>query len=876
MTKKIMNAEKIMESTSSNNTLTPKRKSLLGGIFSGVAKGWRVIWPTQSDKALRNAKKLASQVDALDSLYSKMSDDELRAKTQEFKTELANGASLDQILPEAFATVREVAWRVRREKPYIVQLIGGIILHSGMISEMKTGEGKTLVATMPAYLNALEGKGVHIITVNDYLAKRDAKHMGDIFRFLGLTVGCVVHGMSDEQKQAAYACDITYGTNHEFGFDYLRDNMKTEISQLVQRPFNFAIIDEVDNILIDEARTPLIISGESVESSYMCEYADHVVRQLVPEDYEKEEKSRNVYFTEAGLKHLEEILHAENVIKENDTLFDEENVLLVHHINQSLKAHTMYNEGIQYIVKDGQVIIVDEFTGRIMDGRRYSDGLHQAIEAKERVEIQKENQTLATITYQKFFELYPKKSGMTGTAMTESEEFLSIYGLLVVPIPSNRKTKRIALDDRIYRTFEEKIAAIVEIVKEARERMQPVLIGTVSVEKSEVFAHALNHAGVPHQVLNAKNHAYEASIIAQAGVPGAVTIATNMAGRGTDIKLGGSLEMLLEGIDDPDEETVARMQRQIDDQAELVRNAGGLFVLGTERHESRRIDNQLVGRSGRQGDPGMSLFVVSLDDTLMKVFGGESLSKWLPRLGHKYGEAIEHPWMTRSMAKAQKKVEAYYFDMRKNVLRYDTLINDQSKIVYKERFEFMTAPDVFDIVQNMKDITIDDYMQQFFSGTSDEWKQQSNLNAFAAACKTAFDITVDINHIKSLSSLEQIENVLQTQIDEKLNSQNEIIGFEDLELISKHVCLNTLDMLWRQHLTQIENLRQGIGLRSYAQKDPLNEFKREAFLMFEDMMHKFRETVVSCIFHHKASVEQNVDQFDLEDMSDSGADEEAW
>lgn len=880
-------------------------KSLVG-IGKIAYKGFRVIFPSRNTKMVRKLMKEAQFIDSLSKEYAQMTDEQLRAKTQEFKDQLASGKTLDDILPHAFATVREASYRLRGEKHYLVQLMGGIVLHRGMIAEMGTGEGKTLVATLPVYLNALNGKGVHVITVNDYLAKRDSAAMGAVYEFLGMTVGCVVHGMSHSLKHAAYQADITYGTNHEFVFDYLRDNMVKDVSEMVQRPFAFCTIDEVDNILIDEARTPCIISGESVESSELCKYADYIVKQLVDDDYEKDEKSRNAYFTEKGLEHLEQILYSEGVLSENETIFDEQYVLLVHHLNQSLKAVVMYQEGVQYIVRDGEVFIVDEFTGRIMEGRRYSDGLHQAIEAKEGVDIQKENQTLATITYQKFFELYPKKAGMTGTAMTEAEELASIYKLNVVAIPSNRKSQKTLLDDRIYRTFAEKLDAIIQIVEDCRARKQPILIGTVSVEKSEIFSHALKAKNIPHQVLNAKNHAYEAQIIAQAGVPGAVTIATNMAGRGTDIKLGGSLEHMLKaaninapGVHDTNEDiegsmgslehdhsmnthsmnthsinthsinthsidsdhssdksmqdkNIEALKAHIAEQAEIAKQAGGLFVLGTERHESRRIDNQLVGRCGRQGDKGTALFLLSIEDPLMQIFGGQTLQKWLPKM--EYGEVIEHPLVTRAMSKAQKRVEAYHFDARKNVLRYDSTINDQSKIIYKERMEFMTYSNVLSIVENLIDSVVIDVIARYGNSI-----KEGEYEHFIQECHKT--LNVDVNR-EQFQNQGDIAEVFKQIVKDKLEEQKTLLGMEYLEMVCKDVCLSTLDMLWRQHLTNMENLRLGIGLRSYGQKDPLNEFKREAFSAFEDMMHNFRNTVVSCVMHHKLVQEE---RFNLND-----------
>jgi preprotein translocase subunit SecA len=675
-------------------------------MFASLA---RAVFGTSNDRMLRAYQRQVPEINALEPTLAALSDEALRAKTSEFRDRLAQGEELDALLPEAFAVVREAAKRTLGQRHFDVQLIGGMVLHEGKIAEMKTGEGKTLVATLPCYLNALAGKGVHVVTVNDYLARRDAEWMGQIYGFLGLTTGVIVHGLDDGQRRAAYAADITYGTNNEFGFDYLRDNMKYRLEEMVQRDFNFAIVDEVDSILIDEARTPLIISGPAEDSSDLYRRVDAVVRQFVKDKtvYEKDEKFRTVHMTEAGSEQIEDMLREAGIITDG-TLYDIHNVSVVHHVQQSLRAHTLYTRDVDYIVRDDTVVIIDEFTGRMMTGRRYSEGLHQALEAKEHVTIQQENQTLATITFQNYFRLFPKLAGMTGTAMTEADEFAEIYKLEVVEIPTNEPVARTDQDDEVYRTAAEKYDAVIGLISEARERGQPVLVGTTSIEKSEKLSELLKKRKVPHAVLNARFHEQEATIVAQAGAPGAVTIATNMAGRGTDIKLGGNVEMRLKtelaAITDPGERTRREetIRAEVDEAHERVKAAGGLFVIGTERHESRRIDNQLRGRSGRQGDPGASRFFLSLEDDLMRIFGTDRMAGILQRLGLKDGEAIVHPWINKALEKAQKKVEARNFDTRKNLLRFDNVMNDQRKEVYAQRKEFMRADDVSESVAEMR------------------------------------------------------------------------------------------------------------------------------------------------------------------------------
>lgn len=689
----------------------------------------RKIFGSANDRFVTRQHKIVQKINSLEPEISPLTDEQLRAKTQEFRDRLKNGETLDDILPEAFAVVREAAKRTLGQRHYDVQLIGGIVLHKGMIAEMKTGEGKTLVATLAAYLNAIEGKGVHIVTVNDYLAKRDAEWMGQVYRFLGLTVDYIIHGKDDDERRKAYNSDIIYGTNNELGFDYLRDNMKFELSDMVQRPFNFAIVDEVDSILIDEARTPLIISGAAEDSSEKYILVNKIIPHLVDTDYEKDEKAKTVVLTEAGQEHVEQLLKEVGLIKDGG-LYDIGNVALVHHVNQALRAHKMHIKDVDYIVKDNKVVIIDEFTGRMMEGRRYSDGLHQAIEAKEGVSIQSENQTLASITFQNYFRLYPKLSGMTGTAMTEEAEFGDIYNLSCIEIPTNRPVSRVDEHDEIYRTEKEKYNAIIDTIIDCHKRNQPVLVGTTSIEKSELLADLLRaKSNVRFEVLNARHHEREASIVAQAGVPGAITIATNMAGRGTDIQLGGNADMRLKEMLKGDEteeqiaEMKAKLKAEIEEGKKQAMEAGGLYVLGTERHESRRIDNQLRGRSGRQGDPGRSKFFLSLEDDLMRIFGSERMSAMLKRLGLPEGEALIHPFINKALEKAQQKVEERNFDIRKNLLKYDNVMNDQRKVIYEQRKELMESEDVSETIRDMRDEFVSDIVHSYapYGTMASEW-----------------------------------------------------------------------------------------------------------------------------------------------------------
>ena len=814
----------------------------------------RAVLGTANDRMLKAYRRRVPQINALEPAMQALSDEALRAKTVEFREKLAEGATLDDLLPEAFAVVREASIRTLEQRHFDVQLIGGMVLHDGRIAEMKTGEGKTLVATLPVYLNALAGKGVHVVTVNDYLARRDADWMGQIYRFLGLTVGVIVHGLDDEQRRASYAADITYGTNNEFGFDYLRDNMKYRLEDMVQREFTYAIVDEVDSILIDEARTPLIISGPAEDSSDLYRHVDEVVRVLVqdPETYEKDEKFRTVSLTEPGSERVEDMLREAGVLTEGN-LYDIFNVSVVHHVQQSLRAHTLFARDVDYIVRDGKVVIIDEFTGRMMEGRRYSDGLHQALEAKEHQQVQPENQTLASITFQNYFRLYPKLAGMTGTAVTEADEFAEIYKLDVVEIPTNVAVARNDEDDEVYRSADEKWEAVASLIQEARKVGQPMLVGTVSIEKSEHLSDILKRKKVPHAVLNARFHEQEAEIVAQAGAPGAVTIATNMAGRGTDIKLGGNLEMLLKkeltGIEDPGLHATreAEIRDEVARAHEAVKQAGGLFVIGTERHESRRIDNQLRGRSGRQGDPGRSRFFLSLEDDLMRIFGSDRMGGMLQRLGLKPGEAIVHPWINKALEKAQKKVEARNFDTRKNVLKYDDVMNDQRKEVYAQRKEFMKATDVSETVADMRGEMIAAMVAQRVPEKA--FAEQWELKELTDDVKRVLNLDLPIEdwgHEEGIDET-QIRERVEQAAEQFMADKTDRISAELMRFIEKSLLIQTLDAVWKEHLYALDHLRQGIGLRAYGQKDPLREYQAEAFALFNAMLDDLKERVTSMI-----------------------------
>lgn len=829
----------------------------------------RKIFGSANDRFVKKQYKIVNHINELEPDFIKLSDDELKAKTAEFRNRLQKGETLDDILPEAFATVRETAKRVMGQRHYDVQLIGGIVLHKGMIAEMKTGEGKTLVATLAAYLNALEGKGVHIVTVNDYLAKRDAEWMGQIYRFLGLSVDYIVHAKNDLERKAAYNADIVYGTNNELGFDYLRDNMKFSLAERVQRDFNFAIVDEVDSILIDEARTPLIISGQAEDSSDTYIKMAKLAPQLKESDYEKDEKRKTVTLTESGMEHVEQMLRETGLIKEG-TLYEIGNVNLVQHVNNALRAHTMFQRDVDYIVKDGKVVIVDEFTGRIMEGRRFSDGLHQALEAKEGVEIQSENQTLASITFQNYFRLYPKLAGMTGTAMTEETEFSDIYGLICVEIPTNKPVLREDLQDEIYRTAAEKYSAIIKTIIDCHRRGQPVLVGTTSVEKSEIVADMLRRAApdIKFEVLNARHHEREAAIVAQAGVSGAVTIATNMAGRGTDIQLGGNPDMLLKDRLKGDEtlEQIAKLKTEIAAEVaadkEKVLKAGGLYIIGTERHESRRIDNQLRGRSGRQGDPGTSKFFLSMEDDLMRIFGSEKMGNVLQRLGLPEGEALVHPWISKALEKAQKKVEERNFDIRKDLLKYDNVMNDQRKIIYAERRELMEQSDVSETIKDMRDEYLGSIIRAHvpYGTPPAEWNIDGLKQDIQATTSFSMPFANWCNN-PDIDS-EKLSELILAEVDERLAQREQLLPPDTVKMVQKSILLQVLDQLWKDHIAALDLMRHTIVLRAYGQKDPLNEYKKEAFRMFSDLLDVLKERVTVVICHTVIQIgsEQQMEQ----------------
>ena len=817
-------------------------------MFASIA---RALFGSANDRSLKAHQRRVPEVNAFEPAMTALDDVALAAKTQEFRERIAGGTSLDELLPEAFAVVREASRRVLGMRHFDVQLVGGMVLHSGRIAEMRTGEGKTLVGTLPVYLNALSGKGVHVVTVNDYLARRDSEEMGQLYAFLGLSTGVIVPNLPDEDRRRAYASDVTYGTNNEFGFDYLRDNMKYRLEDMVQRPFNYAIVDEVDSILIDEARTPLIISGPAEDSSDLYRQVDAVVAEMVRDKttYDKDEKFRSVILTEHGTETVEAMLREAGIITEGG-LYDVFNVSVVHHVQQSLRAHTLFSRDVDYIVRGGKVIIIDEFTGRMMDGRRYSDGLHQALEAKEHQEIQQENQTLASITFQNYFRLYPKLSGMTGTAMTEADEFGEIYKLEVVEIPTNVPVVRIDSDDEVYLSEADKFAAVTTLIAEITKTGQPILVGTTSIEKSEELSELLKAQDIKHSVLNARFHEMEATIVAQAGAPGAITIATNMAGRGTDIKLGGNVEMRVRQellhLDEPERSIQeAAMREQVAIWHDVVKDAGGLFVIGTERHESRRIDNQLRGRSGRQGDPGASRFFLSLQDDLMRIFGSERMSGMLQKMGLKAGEAIIHPWINRALEKAQKKVEARNFDTRKNLLKYDDVNNSQRKEVYAQRKEFMSSDDVSDIVANMRieqaDLLVRTRIPE--KGFAEQW-QSAELAADLERIM-ALDLPIAEWAAEDGIGLEEVMQRVEAAATQAAAIRAANFGPSVMRYIEKQLLLSTLDTVWKEHLLLLDQLRQGISLRAYGQKDPLNEYKNEAFKLFNAMLDELRERVVA-------------------------------
>jgi len=814
----------------------------------------RRIFGTANERYLESLRPIVGEINDLEPSLEKLSDDELRSRTDHFRERIDQGETLDDLLVEAFATVREAAKRTLGQRHFDVQLMGGIILHRGMISEMKTGEGKTLVSTLPIYLNTLSGDGVHLVTVNDYLAKRDSRWMGQIYEFLGLSVGCILHEMTDAQRREAYAADVTYSTNNELGFDYLRDNMKYQIEDMVLRPFNYAIVDEVDSILIDEARTPLIISGPSEDSSDLYRKMDRIIPKLTEDDYEKDEKVRAVTFTENGAEKIETLLADTGLLTEGG-LYDIQNVSLVHHVNQALRAHKLFQRDVDYLIKDNAVIIIDEFTGRMMEGRRFSDGLHQALEAKENVEVQVENQTLAAITFQNYFRLYPKLAGMTGTAMTEANEFADIYSLEVVEVPTNVPCVRNDQDDEIYRTAEEKNKSICTLVEECQERKQPVLVGTVSIEKSEHLSTLLKKRKITHNVLNARYHEQEALIVAQAGKPGAVTIATNMAGRGTDIQLGGNLDMLIDqGLGDMEdghkrEKKLAALEEEVTTGKQTAIEAGGLLIIGTERHESRRIDNQLRGRSGRQGDPGTSRFFLSLEDDLMRIFGSEKLDNMLEKLGIEEDEAIIHPWVNKALEKAQGKVEARNFDIRKNLLKFDDVMNDQRKVIYEQRKEIMTAKDVAETVTDMRDDVISDMVARCIPEKA--YTEQWETDALHEETLRLLGIDLPIGDWAAEEGIdgEEIRTRILDAGKRKMAEKSINFGPEIMRMAEKNLLLQLLDQSWKDHLLSLDHLRQGIGLRAYAQRDPLNEYKSESFNLFEEMLDRLRETITGVLSH---------------------------
>ena len=853
-------------------------------MFSSVAKK---IFGSSNDRRLKTYRAKVAAINALEPEIQKLTDEELKAQTEKFRAELAAGKSLDDLIVPAFATVREAGRRVLGQRHFDVQLIGGMVLNEGAIAEMRTGEGKTLVATLAAYLNALPGTGVHVITVNDYLATRDAEWMGRIYKFLGMSVGTIVHGKDDNERRESYAADITYGTNNEFGFDYLRDNMKYELNQMVQRGHAFAIVDEVDLILVDEARTPLIISGPSDDKSDLYNSIDKLLPRLTAEDFDLDEKQRTVNLTEAGNEHIEQLLRESGAMSEEDgSLYDAGNVTIVHHVNQALRAHKLFQRDKDYIVRNGEVVIIDEFTGRMMPGRRYSEGLHQALEAKERVQVQPENVTLASITFQNYFRLYKKLAGMTGTASTEADEFAEIYKLDVVEIPTNKSVRRFDEDDEVYRSAEEKLRAIVTEIDAANQKMQPMLVGTTSIEKSEGLAeflkkkgykqidftapaalqplYAAARAGKPAKlfaVLNARFHEQEAYIVAEAGVPGAITVATNMAGRGTDIQLGGNVEMRVSqecaGLPEGPERDAkeAEICAEVADFKEKALEAGGLYIIGTERHESRRIDNQLRGRSGRQGDPGRSKFFLALTDDLMRIFGSDRMDSMLVRLGLKEDEAIVHPWINKALEKAQQKVEGRNFDMRKNILKYDNVMNDQRKVVFEQRRDIMGQDTLEEMVTDMRHGVVDDIVAKH--APADAYPETWDIGEMGKAIEAELNITPPLADWAKEEGItdEILRERLEKASDEAYSARVEKNGASLMRYVEKQIFLQALDHLWREHLVTLDHLRQVIGWRGLAQRDPLNEYKSEAFELFGELITQLRETTTAQLNHVEIAYE---------------------
>lgn len=837
-----------------------------------VLKLFTKIFGSRNDRLIKKYRKTVAQISACEADLQKLSDEELKAKTAEFKERVTKGASLDELLVEAFAVVREASVRVFNMRHFDVQMIGGMVLHSGKISEMRTGEGKTLTATLPAYLNALSGKGVHVVTVNDYLARRDAETNRPLFEFLGMTVGCSIAGMSPTDKKAAYLSDVVYGTNNEYGFDYLRDNMAFSLEERVQRELNFAIVDEVDSILIDEARTPLIISGAAADSSALYQQINTIVPQLEVQEKEDteeytgdghftiDEKNKTINLTERGQEFVESLLTQHELLKEGESLYSAQNISLLHHVNAALRAHNLFYKDVDYILKEGEIVIVDEHTGRTMEGRRWSDGLHQAIEAKEGVQIQNENQTLASITFQNYFRMYNKLSGMTGTADTEAFEFSHIYGLETVVIPTNRPMVRNDMADLVYLSADEKFNAILENIKECQERGQPVLVGTVSIEISEHLSRMLKKAKIKHNVLNAKFHEQEAHIVAEAGNVGAVTIATNMAGRGTDIMLGGNWKEEVAALNNPTDDQIAKIKTKWEENHKKVLEAGGLFILGTERHESRRIDNQLRGRAGRQGDPGASRFYLSMEDSLMRIFASERVSAMMRKFGMQPGEAIEHPWVTKAIENAQRKVEARNFDIRKSLLEFDDVANDQRKVVYKQRNELLEEGDIQETIQAVRSGVVDDVISEYIPpGSLDEmW----NIPGLEERLKNDFHFEAPLAQwLKEDSKLyeETLREKIITSMEAEYNEKELQVGAPTLRHFEKAIMLQNLDQQWKDHLAAMDHLRQGIHLRSYASKNPKQEYKREAFELFGDMLERLKSDVIMILSRVQVRAEEDVE-----------------
>ncbi|CAI3965032.1 MAG: preprotein translocase subunit SecA [Alteromonas macleodii] len=837
-------------------------------MFSSIL---RKVFGSRNDRLLKKLRKNVDAINALEAEFEKLSDEALKAKTDEFKARIEKGETLDDILVEAFATVREASKRVYGMRHFDVQMLGGQVLHQGKISEMRTGEGKTLTATLPTYLNALSGKGVHVVTVNDYLARRDAEWSNQLFTYLGMRVGCNVPGMSPQQKREAYQADVTYGTNNEFGFDYLRDNMAFSPQDRVQRPLNYAVVDEVDSILIDEARTPLIISGQAEDSSELYRRINTIIPKLVQQEKEDEEgqegdgdytidlKAKQIHLTERGQIHVEEILQQEGMLPEGESLFAAGNISLLHHINAALRAHKLFAKDVDYIVKEDQIVIVDEHTGRTMEGRRWSEGLHQAVEAKEGVRIQNENQTLASITFQNYFRLYNKLAGMTGTADTEAFEFNHIYGLETVVIPTNRPMQRKDMADLIYLTAEEKYEAIVEDIKECVKRGQPTLVGTVSIENSELISRILKKSKIPHKVLNAKFHEHEADIVAQAGKPGAVTIATNMAGRGTDIVLGGNWQAEVEKIENPTEAQIEKIKAEWKESHDAVLASGGLHIIGTERHESRRIDNQLRGRSGRQGDPGSSRFYLSLDDALMRIFASEKMGNMMKRLGMERGEAIEHPWVTRAIENAQRKVEGRNFDIRKQLLEYDDVANDQRKVIYEQRNELLDEGDISETIVAIREDVISSVVDEYIPPQSLEemWDVSGLEERMRADFAVDLPIKTWLENDDKLYEEKLRERILGEVVD-AYKQKEAVVGEQVLRQFEKAVMLQNLDSHWKEHLAAMDHLRQGIHLRGYAQKNPKQEYKRESFALFSQMLEALKVEVITILARVKVQAEEDV------------------